>query len=143
MIHEADRRGGLSGDAVEPLGEGRTALRNGFYASTIPRLLGHALDTGELVAPADGPAAFDLEGIAGMLSEVTGETIRRVVADDDKSLSGLLQRGVPEHQAQMLLGMFLAARRGEFATVSPALQETLGREPDPVSSVLEERPALR
>ena len=35
-----------------------TALRNGFYASTIPHLLGRALETGELVAPADGPVSW-------------------------------------------------------------------------------------
>jgi hypothetical protein len=32
-----------------------TSLRNGFYANTVVRLLGPALETGELVAPADGP----------------------------------------------------------------------------------------
>ncbi|QJY49738.1 NAD(P)H-binding protein [Pseudonocardia broussonetiae] len=35
-----------------------TALRNGFYASTVPLLLGGALTTGELVAPADGPVSW-------------------------------------------------------------------------------------
>lgn len=35
-----------------------TALRNGFYTSTIPLLLGPALQTGELVAPADGPVSW-------------------------------------------------------------------------------------
>jgi NAD(P)H dehydrogenase (quinone) len=151
------------------------ALRNGFYANTITRLLGPALETGELVAPADGPvswtthadlaeaaailltsepgddkptppligtAAIDLAGIADIVSEVTGRTIVRVVAQDDEWLAGLLQRGVPDHQAQMLLGMFRASRRGEFSTVSPALADLLGREPESVRSVVEElRPA--
>lgn len=35
-----------------------TALRNGFYASTVARLLGGALQTGELIAPEDGPVAW-------------------------------------------------------------------------------------
>lgn len=35
-----------------------TALRNGFYATTVPYLLGDALTTGELVAPADGPVSW-------------------------------------------------------------------------------------
>ena len=35
-----------------------TALRNGFYASTVAHLLGRALETGELVAPADGPVSW-------------------------------------------------------------------------------------
>ncbi|WP_405136070.1 NAD(P)H-binding protein [Nocardia sp. NBC_01388] len=35
-----------------------TSLRNGFYASTVPLLLGRALETGELAAPADGPVSW-------------------------------------------------------------------------------------
>jgi len=44
---------------------------------------------------------------------------------------------VPEGQATMLLGMFLASRRGEFATTDPALEDLLGRTPRPVRDVLE------
>jgi NAD(P)H dehydrogenase (quinone) len=51
-----------------------TALRNGFYASTVPFLVGQALDTGKLVAPADGPVSWtthdDLaEATAAVLAE--------------------------------------------------------------------------
>jgi uncharacterized protein YbjT (DUF2867 family) len=35
-----------------------TSLRNGFYAATVPLMLGRALETGELVAPADGPVSW-------------------------------------------------------------------------------------
>ncbi len=35
-----------------------TSLRNGFYASTVPLLLGGALETGELRLPEDGPVAW-------------------------------------------------------------------------------------
>ncbi len=35
-----------------------TSLRNGFYASTVPRLIGEATQTGRLVAPADGPVSW-------------------------------------------------------------------------------------
>jgi len=81
--------------------------------------------------------AVDLEGVAGILSELTGRTVRRVVADDDEWVSGLIGHGVPEAQATMLLGMFLASRRGEFATTDPALEDLIGREPTPVRDVLE------
>lgn len=147
-----------------------TALRNGFYASTIPRLLGRALETGELVAPADGPvswtthadlaeaaavvltdegrfdgatppltapAALDLADIADILAELTGQTIRRVVADDSEWTATLIEHGVPTDQATMLLGMFQAARRGEFATTGPELENLLQRPAAPVRSILE------
>ncbi|WIY00572.1 NAD(P)H-binding protein [Amycolatopsis mongoliensis] len=146
-----------------------TALRNGFYAATVPLLLGPARETGELVAPADGPVswtahadlaeaaavvladegrfdgptppltapvALDLEDVAGLLGELTGRTIRRVVADDDEWVAGLTAHGVPAAQAAMLLGMFRAARRGEFATTGPDLEELLGRPATPLRSIL-------
>lgn len=146
-----------------------TALRNGFYASTVPLLLGQARETGELVAPADGPVswtahadlaeaaaviladegrfdgptppltppvALDLEDVAGLLSELAGRTIRRVVAEDDEWVAGLTAHGVPAGQAAMLLGMFRAARRGEFAATGSDLEELLGRPATPLRSIL-------
>lgn len=146
-----------------------TALRNGFYASTVPLLLGDALRTGELVAPADGPvswtahadlaeaaaiilagegrfdgptppltapAALDLQDVAALLGELTGRPIRRVVADDEEWVAGLTGHGVPAGRAELVLGMFRAARRGEFATAGTDLAELLGRPATPLRAVL-------
>ncbi|MEP6560088.1 MAG: hypothetical protein ABJD68_03315 [Nakamurella sp.] len=41
-----------------------------------------------------------------MLSELTGRSIRRVVADDEQWTAGPIAPGVPEDQATVLLGMF-------------------------------------
>lgn len=147
-----------------------TALRNGFYASTVRHLLGRALETGELVAPADGPVswtahadlaeaaaiiladegrfdgptppltapdALDLADIAGIVTELTGRTVRRVVADDEAWRATLIGHGVPEEQANLLLGMFHAARRGEFATTGPELEHLLQRPATPIRSLLQ------
>lgn len=147
-----------------------TALRHGLYATTVPLLLGPALQTGELVAPADGPVswtnhddlaeaaaialaeegrldgasppltapdAHDLDDIAGILSELAGRHIRRVVADDDEWMQGLIGRGVPEGQARMLLGMFLAARCGEFSATDPTLGQLIGHPPQSIRTVLD------
>lgn len=146
-----------------------TALRNGFYAATIQHLLGRALDSGELVAPADGPVswtahadlaeaaavvladparfdgatppltapdALDLDDIAGILGDLTGRTVRRVVADDEEWTATMIANGVPTGPARMLLGMFHASRRGEFATTGPELANLLGRKPIPVRELL-------
>ncbi|MEJ7838362.1 MAG: SDR family oxidoreductase [Thermomicrobiales bacterium] len=148
-----------------------TSLRHGFYASTVPLLLGAALQTGQLVAPADGPVswtnhadladaaaivltengrldgetpsltaseAHDLDDIARLLSELSGRTIQRVVADDDEWVQGLIEHGVPESQAAMLLGMFRASRLGEFAATDPTLEQLLGRPPLSIRTVLAE-----
>lgn len=147
-----------------------TALRNGFYASTVPLLLGRALETGELVAPEDGPVswtahadlaeaaavvladegrydgptppltspeALDLDDVTRMLTELAGRPVRRVVADDDEWTATLVGNGVPDDRASMLLGMFRAARRGEFATTGPELEEILRRPATPLRALLE------
>lgn len=44
--------------ALAEAGVATTVLRNGFYASTVPMLLGAALETGELAVPPDGPVAW-------------------------------------------------------------------------------------
>ncbi|MGY5208685.1 MULTISPECIES: NmrA family NAD(P)-binding protein [Nocardia] len=147
-----------------------TALRNGFYAGTVPLLLGRALHTGELLAPADGPVswtthadlaeaaaiiladegrfdgptppltapdALDLDDIAALLTEQTGRTIRRVVTEDSEWAASMVAQGVPEDRAAMLLGMYRAARRGEFATAAGQLENLLQRPATPISSVLQ------
>ncbi|MTD52674.1 SDR family oxidoreductase [Amycolatopsis pithecellobii] len=147
-----------------------TALRNGFYASTVPLLLGQALETGELVVPADGPVswtthadlaeataitladegrfdgptppltapdALDFSDIADILTELTGRTIRRIVADDSEWTASLIGHGMPADQAAILLDMFQAARRGEFATTGGELENLLQRPATPLRSVLE------
>ena len=147
-----------------------TSLRNGFYASTVPFILGQALTTGEIVAPADGPVSwttpadlaeaaaiilagpgrfdgptppltapdvFDMQDVADILTKLTGRTIRRTVAGDDEWAAGLAAHGAPEALATMMLGMFRAARRGEFSVTSPALGDLLGRPATPLSSFLE------
>jgi uncharacterized protein YbjT (DUF2867 family) len=151
-------------------GTSYAALRNGFYASTVALLLGQALQTGELVAPADGPVswtahgdlaeaaaiiladegrfdgatpaltapdALDLKDVAGILTALTGRTIHRIVADDNEWKAGLVDHGVPEGQATMLLGMFHASRNGEFDTTGSALESLLGRRATSLRSVLE------
>ncbi|MFF6986141.1 NAD(P)H-binding protein [Streptomyces sp. NPDC010273] len=146
-----------------------TSLRNGFYAATTVMLLGSALQTGELVAPEDGPVswtahgdlaeaaaivlaeegrfdgvtpsltggeALDLADVAALASAVTGRTIKRVTVSDEEYRAGLVSHGVPEEQAELLVGLFRASRAGEFAEVSPVLGQLLGRAPMSVREVL-------
>lgn len=147
-----------------------TALRDGFHAATVARLIADAAETGELVAPADGPVswtahsdlaegaaavlvddqrsdrgvvtltgtqAVDLQQVADTLSGLVGRTVRRVVVDDDEYVARLVSHGVPESAAQLLLTMFEAACRGEFAATDPALQALLGRPPQRIQDVLQ------
>lgn len=67
------------------------------------------------------PNPLDLEAVAGILSALTGRTIRRVTADDQEWTDGLIDHGIPESQVNMLLGMFHASRRCEIAATGPTL----------------------
>ena len=146
---------------LEASGLAFTALRNGFYTSSGGMLLGQALETGELAAPADGPVSWtahdDLaeaaaivltdegrfEGptppltgsaaldLAALAAEVLGRPIRRTILTDAQ-----YREALPEPVAAMLLGLFAASRAGEFATVVPTLGELLGRPPLTVRDVL-------
>jgi NAD(P)H dehydrogenase (quinone) len=146
-----------------------TALRNGFYSSALGMHVAGALETGSLIAPADGPVSWtahadlaelavialttegvldsitppltapdmlDLEAVAAILSELTGRTITRVIVDDDEWKASASNRGYPPQAADFALGMFRAARRGEFAVVDPTLERVLGRPATPASAVL-------
>jgi NAD(P)H dehydrogenase (quinone) len=137
-----------------------TALRNGFYASTLGHYIGAALETGRLVAPQDGPVSWtahadlaevaavalartgtldgvtapltapetlDFEAVAGILSDLTGRTVVRVVVDDEEWKATAVERGMPPQAADFTLGMFRAARRGEFAVTDPTLETVIGR----------------
>ncbi|MFC4037383.1 NAD(P)H-binding protein [Dactylosporangium siamense] len=137
-----------------------TALRNGFYTSTLGHYIGAALETGRLVAPQDGPVSWtdhadlaevaavalarggvldgvtapltapellDFEAVAGILSDLTGRTVVRVVVDDEEWKAGAVERGMPPQAADFTLGLFRAARRGEFAVTDPTLETVIGR----------------
>lgn len=98
-----------------------------------------ALAEGRLdgVTPAlTAPQAFTMADIAAIASELTGREIRRVTVSDDEWRDAKTAEGVPAPMAEMLLGMYRAARRGDFATVDPALETLLGRRPRTMRDVL-------
>jgi len=152
------------------LGVPFTALRNGFYASTLGFMVAGAVETGKLVAPADGPVPWtahadlaeaaaialsteglldgvtapltapdmlDLEAVAATLADLTGRSVTRVVVDDDEWRTTAVERGMPPAAADFTLGLYRAARGGEFAVTDPTLETLLGRRPRSARSVLE------
>ncbi|MFI6345546.1 NAD(P)H-binding protein [Streptomyces sp. NPDC050560] len=89
--------------------------------------------------PLTGSQALGFDDIAGIASEVAGRPLTRTTVSDDAFRAQLLARGVPAASARDLLGIFAAARAGEFATVDPTLAALLGREPVTLETVLRER----
>ncbi|MFG2598559.1 NAD(P)H-binding protein [Streptomyces sp. NPDC048462] len=94
----------------------------------------------------DGPTppltagqALTFADIAGIAAEITGRTITRTTAPDAEFREQLMGHGAPADAADQLLGIFAAARAGEFTAVDPTLATLLGREPVTMSTVLRER----
>src|SRR3954447_720036 len=147
-----------------------TALRNGFYVSTLGYYLGAALETGRFALPEDGPVSWtahedladaaaaaltepgaldgitppltapemvDFAGVADILSEITGRTITRVVVDDEEWKADAVRAGMPPQAADFALGIFRAARRGEFAVTDPTLEGVIAPPATSVRSALE------
>lgn len=137
-----------------------TALRHGFYVSTIGYYLAGALETGRIELPEDGPVswtahpdlaevaaialtrpgaldgitppltaprALDFADVAAELSDLVGRPIERVVLPDDEWMASAIERGMPAPAAEFSLGIFRAARRGEFDVTDPTLETLIGR----------------
>jgi uncharacterized protein YbjT (DUF2867 family) len=155
--------------ALEASGLAFTSLRNGFYAASALMLMGPAVQTGQLVAPEDGPVswtthadlaevaaialaepgrldgltppltagrAVDFAELAVIASEVSGASITRVTVSDDEWRANMRAHGMPDAVVDLLLGVFLASRRGEFSAVDPTLEDLLGRAPSTMREVL-------
>ena len=147
-----------------------TALRNGFYASTVPTMIGDAASTGVLAAPQDGKVswtahddladaaatvlieegqfdgptppltsskALDLSDVAALLADLRGRHIERRVIEDAEQASRMAGRGVPQGAIDATLGLYRAARAGEFAAVDPTLARLLGRTPATIRQMLQ------
>ncbi|MEL7685066.1 NAD(P)H-binding protein [Citromicrobium bathyomarinum] len=86
--------------------------------------------------PLTASRAWTMAEIAELASQITGREIRHTVVSDAEWKAAKVAAGVPEHYAEMLLGTFRAARRGDFSKVDPTLETLLGRKPTPLRDVL-------
>lgn len=140
-----------------------TSLRNGFYASSGIQLLGDAPKTGVVAAPPDGKVSWtahrDLaEATAAILAaegRFDGRTppltggealdlaeiaaiakVRRETITDEAFAEKLKAAGLPPVIVQIALGLYQAARAGEFRAVDPTLAELIGRRPTTMRELL-------
>jgi uncharacterized protein YbjT (DUF2867 family) len=88
--------------------------------------------------PLTAPELLDFADVARIASELTGRTITRIVVEDEEWKADAVAHGMPDAAAEFTLGMFRAARAGEFAVTDPALETLLGRPAIPARTVLAE-----
>lgn len=89
-----------------------------------------------ITPPLTSPETLDFAAIAKMASEIVGSQVTRETIADDAFRQSLLDSGLPELMASGVLGLFVASRQGEFASVDPTLELLLGRATTPMRSVL-------
>lgn len=86
--------------------------------------------------PLTASEALDLDDIAALLAELHGGPVRRRIVSDEDQAAAMADRGVPPGAVAMTLGLYRAARAGEFAAVDPTLAALLGRAPTALREVL-------
>ena len=89
-----------------------------------------------ITPPLTASQAVTMADIAAMASEVTGREIKRVVLSNEAWCDERVAQGVPAAMAEMLLGTFRAARRGDFAATDPTLERLLKRQPQTMRDML-------
>ena len=89
-----------------------------------------------ITPPLTAAAAVTMADVAAIASEASGREIRHVTVTDDAWRDARVSAGMPPFYADLLLGTFRAARRGDFASVDPTLDELLGRPPRSLRDVL-------
>lgn len=60
-----------------------------------------------------------MSDVAALVSGITGRDLRRIVVSDADYRADLVAHGAPGPAADMLVGLFAAARRGDFAPPTP------------------------
>jgi len=146
-----------------------TALRNGFYANTVTRVMGDAAASGVIETPQDGKVswtdrgdlaaaaarilvqegrfegptppltasqALDFADVAATLADLHGRPVEwRMISDEDQA-QRIRANGAPPIVVDLMLGMYQAARAGEFMAVGPTLATLLSRSPTTLREVL-------
>lgn len=132
------------GDFAEP-----ATLANAFEGATQVLVVSagalgdtavHALtgtDLDDISPTLTAPEAIDMAGVAEIASELLGRPLRRTTVSDEDYRAVMVASGAPEAAADLMVGMFRASRRGEFAAVDPTLGRLLGRRPVKVGEVLQ------
>jgi NAD(P)H dehydrogenase (quinone) len=86
--------------------------------------------------PLTGSQALDFGDLALVASEAFNQKIQRKIISDDEMLKKLAARGMPTRAVDIVMGLYVAARNGEFAAVDPTLGKLLGRQPMSMGDVI-------
>ncbi|TPG22268.1 NAD-dependent epimerase/dehydratase family protein [Sphingomonas koreensis] len=89
-----------------------------------------------ITPPLTAANAITMAQLAAIASEATGREVRHTTVTDEEWRDAKIAGGMPAMYADMLLGTFRAARRGDFAATDASLGTLLGRPPRTMREVL-------
>ena len=106
------------------------------YAAAIAG--GLASDTSESTTyTLTGPKAYTTAEVAVFVTEVTAKPIQVIQLSDEALTEGMKSAGLPESLAKVLVSFDVAARVGDLAMVTDAVEKLSGRQPVPLKQFLE------
>ncbi len=76
-----------------------------------------------------GPQALSNQDVARQLSAITGKPVEYHAIEDNVAIEGMAKRGISEWIAEFVMSLHKHVREGKMATVSPTVQEIIGRQP--------------
>jgi NAD(P)H dehydrogenase (quinone) len=88
--------------------------------------------------PLTGSQALDFGELATIASDLRGRPIARVVLTDEALREKMIANGAPAAAIDMVLGLYRAARNGEFSASDPTLERLLGRPPMTMRALMAE-----
>ncbi|MEU4112045.1 NAD(P)H-binding protein [Streptomyces sp. NPDC027717] len=89
--------------------------------------------------PLTAPEALTFADLAPLAAGLTGRPFARTTVPDDAFRGHLAEAGVPADRVEGLMGVFTAARAGEFSAQDPALTDLIGRAPVRMEAVLRDQ----
>lgn len=89
--------------------------------------------------PLTGSQSLNYDDVAEMVSKLINKPMRHEVLTDEALRAKIVARGAPEAAVNILLGLYRASRKGEFATVDPTLTQLLGRNPITMRELIAEK----
>ncbi len=125
-----------SGTLVDAKGGGRVAyVTRDDCAATAAAVLASP-SAGRTTFDITGPEALSGDDVAAIVSKIAGKSVRHQSVSLDEFVAGLMQAGLPEMMARAYATFETAAERGELASVSSAVRDLVGRQPQTVGDFL-------
>ena len=128
-----------TGDYGAPAGDAKiTYIPRNDLAEAAAVVLAKPADHVNKTYDLTGTKAVTHSEIASYISTATGKTVQFVDLPADVHIGILQSIGLPDHLVAALSGLYVGAKKGDYATVSDDFKTLVGRSPQTVENFLSE-----